>query len=871
MRARFNLLKLFASACLLATLVRPALALTPIEAGPDLKRQTLFTGLAYLEDPRKELTFDTVRALPDERYTALTRDNFQRGISASAYWVRARFVNTGDKPVEWIFDHLMPFTDFVEFQVVVDGKVVTTAIGGDRTKVAVRQVQYRYPAVRHTSRPGETADVYVRAYNVHGSYVNLLFAISPVDEYLGNVATDQLRLGILYGMPLALAFMALIGWIMSRDRRFYLYALYALAVLGSWMGMNGLLSQYLFFWSPDLANEVLQVFFLLAILFSSMFSRDFLQTRELLPWADRYFRFMIWVSVGAIVLRAFGVHTPVTQVAVVLVFMDAVSPLVGWLALRRGVSHARWYIMAQLLYSSMVVISVKLAELTSYSYGGFVFAEISFVGQLMLLSIAQYDRMRTLRRDKEEYEKRYQSALETEIRERTHDLQKAREKADHANRSKSEFLANMSHEIRTPINAIAGFTTLALRNEHDPKQRGYLDKIYQGTQGLLRIINDLLDFSKIEAGRLDMEKISFPLNEVMETMTAYVGPSAAAKGLTLSVHVAPEVPKQLVGDPLRLGQILINLCSNAVKFTERGEVEVRVVTKQGAAEGVRLLFAVRDTGIGLSSEQSDKLFQPFTQADTSTTRKFGGTGLGLAISRRLVDMMNGKIWLQSQEAVGTTFFFEVDLEIGEANAAAPVQPSAAVTSADAAVRAGRLAGVRLLLVEDNPINQQLAQELLEQEGAQVQVAGNGRVALEAIQSRGMDYFDAALVDLQMPEVDGYETATRLRKLPGGERLPLIAMTGHAMAEERARCLAVGMQDHLAKPIDPELMVEKLVKWIGTEKLDGASKRAEAIVASKNEAAQVVTQDSLGTLLANFSVAMKAVNDRLAILVQEPKK
>ena len=552
-------------------------------------------------------------------------------------------------------------------------------------------------------------------------------------------------------------------------------------------------------------------------------------------------------------------------------------------------------------------------------------------------------------------------SLESKVAERTHDLEIARDKADQASHSKSEFLANMSHEIRTPINAITGFTTLALRTELNTKQAGYLERIHTATQGLLRIINDLLDFSKIEAGHLDMERIPFQLTEVIDAVVASVGTLAEHKGLELLIDIAPDVPPQLLGDPLRLSQVLINLSNNALKFTEHGEVGLRVAVEQRGGNNVRLLFTVRDTGIGLSREQAAKLFQAFSQADTSTTRKFGGTGLGLVISQRLAQMMNGRIWLESEPGAGTTFFFVAELGLSEASAtpanqllpsdlrgqpalvvddnanarqilvaqltamgmearavdsgaaalvalraasaagrpyplvlmdwkmpeldgigatrAIRADPTIAATPVvimvtaygreqtisapenaalfesvllkpvtpdllaatlcramqigtdhpsavepGSAVVPGRLPGVRLLLIEDNPINQQLAQELLEQEGAQVQIAGNGRLALEALQERGFNYFDAALVDLQMPEMDGYETARRIRQMPGASRLPLIAMTAHAMREERERCLAEGMKDHLAKPIDPELLMSKLALWIGAEGLTRASLR-----------------------------------------------
>jgi signal transduction histidine kinase/HPt (histidine-containing phosphotransfer) domain-containing protein/FixJ family two-component response regulator len=412
--------------------------------------------------------------------------------------------------------------------------------------------------------------------------------------------------------------------------------------------------------------------------------------------------------------------------------------------------------------------------------------------------------------------------LESKVRERTRDLVAARDEAQATDRAKRDFLANMSHEIRTPVNAIAGFTALALRTDLDGQQRGYLERVHDASRGLLRVINDVLDISKIEAGHLEMEHIPFRLGEVVDSVMGYIRTLAETKGLALLVSVSPAVPAQLIGDPFRLGQILSNLCGNAVKFTERGEVELRVEVESRSAGTVRLLFAVRDTGIGLADAEAAKLFQPFSQADSSTTRRFGGTGLGLAISQRLVALMTGSIWLESKQGVGTTFFVRIELPaaVGEPAAAA----SRTMRAGASLARRGpaRLRGVRLLLVEDNPINQELAAELLEQEGARVEIAGSGIAALEKLGELGVAGFDAALVDLQMPEMDGFETVRRIRMLPGAEHLPLLAMTAHAMVEDRERCLAAGMQDHIAKPIDPDLLAEKLVQWIGPEALARAA-------------------------------------------------
>jgi len=376
--------------------------------------------------------------------------------------------------------------------------------------------------------------------------------------------------------------------------------------------------------------------------------------------------------------------------------------------------------------------------------------------------------------------------------------------AENLARARSEFLANMSHEIRTPMNGVLGFAQIGRRHHRDPdKARDAFEKILASGNRLLGVVNEILDFSKIDAGELRIEHTAMDLDDVLADSLQLVADRARAKGLDLRLDKAADLPPRCIGDPLRLGQVLLNLLSNAIKFTDIGSV-----TLSAARDGGRLVFVVTDTGIGISAEQLGYIFNPFQQADGSTTRKFGGTGLGLAICKRMLELMHGRIEVESMLGRGSRF--EVRLPY--------IQPPALPASrlaGGSALPDKPLAGLTVLLVEDDEINRAMLEANLLEDGASVVMVPDGATAVAHVIADGPTAYDIVLMDIQMPEMDGYEAARQiLQRAPG---LRIIGQTAHAFHEDRDKCLAVGMVGHIAKPIDPRALTQLVLKVLADKR------------------------------------------------------
>jgi len=715
---------------------------------------------------------------------------FNAGYTRVVHWFRVALpAEAADG--DWLLEFSYPLLDFVDVWLPQPDGTFRKIETGDQRPFIERLIQHRTFVLPLRLAAGAPRTLYARVATQSTLQVGL-HLWSP-QAFIEKSQPEQYLLGLFYGIMLVMLVYNLFAFLLVRDISYVYYILYIVVITILQAALNGLTTQYLVGASAYWSNHILPLSLAATILFATLFTHSFLDTPHNLPILNR----VLWALFVFSVLCTIGIFfvpyaVSIRATSILTASMTVVFFATGVRALVVGVRAARFFMLAWATYLVAIQVRILLGfGLVPSNFFTLYSPQIGGALEVTLLALALADRITLERQEKER-------------------LGRERAVAQAATAAKSEFLARMSHEIRTPINAVTGFTDLALRSADEAQRLDYLRQIRTASRSLLTVINDILDMSRVEAGKLALSLQDFRLQPLLDDVREMFAAQAADKGVQLSVGASPEVPPALRGDPVRLEQVLVNLLANAVKFTDQGRVALRVALDAATPTEAWLRFEVEDTGIGISAGQQARLFEPFSQADESITRRYGGTGLGLAICRQLVELMGGRIGVDSEPGRGSTFHFTVRL----GRVAAMVQD----TQPEGATLP-RFPGARVLVVEDNALNQRLAKELLVDFGAQVTLAATG---VEAVAAAARERFDAILMDVQMPQMDGLEATRRIRALPQGRDVPVIAMTAHALAGSREQCLAAGMNDFIGKPITARGIAGTLVRYLASAAQPGGT-------------------------------------------------
>lgn len=719
---------------------------------------------------------NTPRQLADieqAEFQPLLRPHISFGFRPDACWFRWEMRNQNADAIKVLFTIDYPVLDHINLYQLANNQLREWTFG-DALPFEQRKIDSRNFVLPLTLAPGQNAVYYLRVQS-SGSMTIPIY-LSDRDSFIGMQEQSEWWLGVFYGISLGLLFYHGFLWIVIREKIYRFYVLHLGTSLAYLATLQGLAYRIWPDW-PEWNNRSNYLAGYLLLLTGVLFARDYLNTRS---WktGDRFLVALSALLASAFVAQLFlsdqTMYRSMAAMAIATMMALLVTGVIRW---KHGLGEARHFVLAWGFFMLMAI----LFALKTYGIFATIpvlatvnILQVGMILQQVLLSLGLAGRLTTLKREK--------ILREQEI---------LRERSE--NESKGDFLAKMSHEIRTPMNAVLGLTHLLKDSPLNNTQREQVNMLHSAGQSLLELINDILDYSRINAGKLELEKTVFNLPALFGDCISMFAVNAGQKSLSLAYEPAADLPTWVKGDPARLRQIASNLLNNAIKFTARGRIHVRLQLQASPApDQVTLLVEVEDTGIGLSPEEIKALFQAFQQADVSTTRRFGGSGLGLAISRQLVELMGGEIGVRSKAGSGSTFWFRVPLELSDT----PAQPAETTPALPE-----HLEGRQLLVVEDNPVNQLVITGLLRKLGITPLLCQDGEKSLEIM--RQHPEIELVLMDCEMPGMDGYEATRRLRKREASEglgHLPVIALTAHAMASHRERCLEAGMDDHLAKPV-----------------------------------------------------------------------